>query len=148
MKTSPTKRSLDVLRKAGWTVAVVEHWNQWARVRQDLFGFIDIVAIRNSKFGVLAVQATSGTNVAARVAKIESEPRAVTWLAAGNKIEVHGWRKVGRRGEPKRWECRVVTVSVLQSSQKPQQPEPAAQVRVGDGGLHNSPRPHRACGGV
>jgi hypothetical protein len=41
MATSPTQLSLKKLREEGYTVAVVEHWNSFARIRQDLFGFID-----------------------------------------------------------------------------------------------------------
>src|SRR5271167_4627948 len=44
-KISPTQRSLKLLRERGWTCQVVERWNQWAKVRQDLFGCLDILAI-------------------------------------------------------------------------------------------------------
>ena len=45
MATSPTQLSLKKLREEGYTVAVVEHWNSFARIRQDLFGFIDLLAL-------------------------------------------------------------------------------------------------------
>lgn len=106
---SPTQRSLELLRKQGYTVGVVEHWNPFARIRQDLFGFIDLVAVRPGVRGVLAVQTTSGGNVSARLAKIRSEARAGIWLAAGNAIVVHGWRKNSKR----RWECREVVVDFV-----------------------------------
>ena len=106
--TSPTQRSKAKLIAEGYTVAITERWNQFAHVRQDLFGFADMVAVRIGTTGVLAVQTTSGSNVSARVEKIRNEPRAGIWLACGNRIEVHGWRKVGPRGKRKTWECRVV----------------------------------------
>jgi hypothetical protein len=109
--TSPTQRSLAKLRGDGWTCAVVEHWNQFAHIRLDLFGCIDIVAVRVGNIGVLGVQATSGSNVSARVTKIKAEARAGIWLAAGNKLQVWGWAKVGARGERKLWSCRVVDIS-------------------------------------
>ena len=108
--TSPTQRSLKLLRERGYTVQVVERWNSFAHIRQDLFGFIDLVAIRASERGVTAIQTTSGSNVAARMLKIRQEPRAGIWLAAGNRIVIHGWRKAGERGKVKRWECREVPV--------------------------------------
>ena len=43
MKTSPMQRSLKHLRDAGWTCAIVEHWNLHAKIRQDLFGFGELV---------------------------------------------------------------------------------------------------------
>ena len=45
-KSLPTQRTLARLRQEGaLEVAIVEHWNPHARIRQDLFGFIDILAI-------------------------------------------------------------------------------------------------------
>jgi hypothetical protein len=111
---TPTQRTLKLLRDRGYTCAITEHWNGWAKVRQDLFGFIDIVAVKDGTVGVLAVQTTSGSNTSARVAKIQAEPRASVWLAAGNKIVVHGWRKVGPRGKAKKWECREIPVTQTQ----------------------------------
>ena len=88
---TPTQRTLAKLRADGWTTAIVEHWNAHARVRQDLFGFIDILALRDGE--TLAVQATSGSNVAARVAKIAESKTAPIVRKAGWRIEVWGWRK-------------------------------------------------------
>jgi len=107
MKTSPTQRSLKLLRDRGLTAGVTEKWNSHARLRQDLFGFIDIVAI-DHKVGILAVQTTSGPNVAARIQKIKELPAAREWLLCYGLIVVHGWRKVGARGKRKLWECREV----------------------------------------
>jgi hypothetical protein len=42
---SPTQRTLAECRKRGWVCQVVEKWNPHARIRQDLFGCIDIVAL-------------------------------------------------------------------------------------------------------
>ena len=88
---TPTQRTLAKLRADGWTPAVVEHWNAHARIRQDLFGFIDILALRDGE--TLAVQATSGSNVSARVAKIAASETAPIVRKAGWRIEVWGWRK-------------------------------------------------------
>lgn len=101
---TPTQRSLALLRERGYTAAVVERWNAFARVRQDLFGFVDIVAVKAGEPGVVAVQSTSADNLASRRTKIAAEPRAAVWLAAGNRIVLHGWRKGGPRGTRKRWQ--------------------------------------------
>jgi hypothetical protein len=103
---SPCQRSLAKLRAEGWTCAITERWNQFAKVRQDLFGFCDVLCMLPSR-GFLAVQTTSGDHVAERIAKIKAEPRAGIFLASGGKIQVHGWRKVGPRGQRKLWECRI-----------------------------------------
>ena len=95
MANSPTQRSLAHLRGLGYTVAVTEHWNAFARIRQDLFGIVDLIALKGEE--TLAVQTTSGTNVAARVAKIASSAHIDAIRRAGWRIVVHGWRK-GKNG--------------------------------------------------
>lgn len=107
--TSPTRRTLELLRKDGWKlVEVVEHWNSWASVRKDLFGFIDVIAISNDQ--TLGVQVTSAANVSARIKKMlhdpEIRPRVVTWCQGNRTLEVHGWGK-----RKNRWECRKVIIA-------------------------------------
>ena len=105
-KTSPTKRSLDLLRKDGWPlVAVVEHWNPHAFVRQDLFGIIDVLAVRGNE--TLAVQVTSASNVSARIKKMSESDALPVLREAGWTVLVHGWKK-NKQG---RWECRVEDIS-------------------------------------
>lgn len=111
MKTSPTQRSLKLLRERGYLVAITERWNQYAHVRQDLFGFIDLLAVRGDY--VLAVQTTSGSNASARLEKINQTPAALLWLSDHRGIVVHAWRKVGERGKRKTWECREIPVTTI-----------------------------------
>lgn len=101
-KKSPTARTLERQRKEGWTAQVVEKWNAHARVRIDLFGCLDVVAIGN---GILGVQATSGSNLAARRTKSAAEPKLLTWLASGGRFQLWGWRKLKKSN---RWEVRRV----------------------------------------
>ena len=79
---TPTKLTLRHLRAEGWPlVEVVERWNPQARIRQDLFGFIDVLAV--GPRGVLAVQTTSAANVAARVRKIAEHDNVAAVREAG-----------------------------------------------------------------
>ena len=87
---TPTQRSLAYLREEGYTVAIVERWNPHARIRQDLFGFIDLLAIRKGE--TLAVQVTS-TGVSSRIKKIMESDYLPNVRDAGWRIIVHGWRK-------------------------------------------------------
>lgn len=102
MAGSPTQRSLALLRSRGYTCAVVERWNPYARIRQDLFGCIDILAV-GGKDRTIAAQACSYGDVSKRVAKIANAEALPAMQASGWEIVVQGWRKV--RG---RWECREV----------------------------------------
>jgi hypothetical protein len=100
--TSPTARTLARLRADGWTAGLVERFNTHAGVRQDLFGFIDVLAITAGQ-RPLAIQATTAANAAARLAKARALPAQRTWLAAGCRFEVWGWARRGPRGKRKRW---------------------------------------------
>lgn len=102
---TPTQRSLKMLRDDGYFVAVVEKWNPHVRIRQDLFGFADLIAFKDND--VLLVQTTSGSNVAARISKINENPIALLWKTENRKIVVHGWRKTGERGKRKTWQARI-----------------------------------------
>lgn len=94
------------LEGAGYHVTKVEHWNPYAHVMNDLWGFADLLAIRPDE--VLAVQVTTGDHLANRITKITDHPNLPVVRAAGIRIEAHGWRKVGK---PAKWDCRVVDLS-------------------------------------
>jgi hypothetical protein len=107
---SPCQRSLNKLRNEGWTCAITERWNSHAHIRQDLFGFIDVLCFQD--FVTMAVQTTSGSNVSARIEKIMANPLAKLWCEGGGNrtLVVHGWAKRGDRGKRKLWTCREVKV--------------------------------------
>lgn len=103
MATSPTQLSLKKMRADGFVCQVVEHWNPFARVRQDLFGFIDILCIRDGL--VVGVQCTTQSNVKARIKKIRAHKNYAMVRQSGIKIEAHGWKKDGRL-----WKCMLYGV--------------------------------------
>ena len=106
--TTPTQRTLAWLRTdLGAQAAVVEKWNPHARVRQDLFGCIDIVATANK---IIGVQACAAASHSARVKKSLAEPQLVGWLRAGGHFWVMSWGKKGPRGKVKRWMYRTTTI--------------------------------------
>jgi hypothetical protein len=104
---TPMQLSIRKLREIADHVAITEVWNPHAKVRQDLFGFGDLLAI-GENVGTLIVQATMRSEMKKRVAKItQPDPHdkfsparvsaARCWLERHNFIEVWGWYKVGRR---------------------------------------------------
>jgi hypothetical protein len=111
---------MNLLRKGGYKVGVVERWLPQVKQRKDLFGWCDLVAIRADKIGVLGVQVTSSSNMAARLTKMVAIPELLVWLRAGNRAEVHGWvkRKNGR------WECRRRSVTLRDLTGHGGPPEP------------------------
>lgn len=109
-KTSPTQRSLKLLRQHGYFVAVTERWNPFSKTRNDLYGFVDLLAIQAND--TLAVQTTSGPNLNARLDKLLTIPAVKLWLESPTRrIELHGWRKIGQRGKRKTWEVRKIDLT-------------------------------------
>jgi hypothetical protein len=101
--SSPTQRSLALLRSRGYTAQVVERWNPFARVRQDLFGCIDVVAVGNGE--TVGVQACSHGDVSKRLRKIAEAAAFTAIRAAGWRLVVMGWRKVKGRWAVREVEC-------------------------------------------
>ena len=102
---TPTTRSLKHLRELGYTAEVVERFNSFTKRRHDLFGFIDILAIKEGE--VLGVQTTSGSSVSSRIKKITEHEHLAAVRKSGMRIEVHGWRKNAKN----RYVLRIVDMS-------------------------------------
>lgn len=101
---SPTQLTLKKMRADGYLAAVVEHWNPHARIRQDLFGIVDVIGV--SQAGTLAVQSTTWANISSRVNKITDSESLPELRKAGWRIVVHGWKKVGAR-----WQLKEIDLS-------------------------------------
>ena len=104
-KTSPTQRTLARLKSEDYElVAITERWNPFARIRQDLFGIIDILAIKDGD--TIALQVTSYSNIGARVKKITESSALAPLRKAGWTILVEGWHK-----KENKWVSRIVDLS-------------------------------------
>lgn len=101
MAITPTQRSLNKLREEGYLCQIVEHWNPFARIRQDLFGFVDIVAVKANE--TIAIQTTARDSIQSRVKKIEEHKNYPLLKQAGWRIVCHGWGKL-KTG----WDCREI----------------------------------------
>lgn len=102
---SPTSRSLALLRERGYKAAVAEKWNHFAKIRQDLFGCIDIVAVGHGR--TLGVQACIAGDIAARVAKMGKADALPELIASNWTMLVMGWRKPANS---RSWISRTVRV--------------------------------------
>lgn len=104
---TPTQRTMDELRKRGYTVGRVEQWRPGPNggFRQDLFGIIDLLAISGDL--TIGVQ-VCGTAWSAHVKKLlgrdpeypEAEQAVRRWLESPHRyMELWGWRplKYGER---------------------------------------------------
>ena len=85
-------------------VQVVERWNSFAKIRQDLWCF-DILAI-DLEGNTVAVQVTSKGNINARIKKIE-ESDALPHLRRANwTLLVEGWYK-----DKNKWQSTIKDIS-------------------------------------
>lgn len=82
----------------------VERWIPGANIRKDLFGWIDLLAIRDGE--TLAVQTTSWSNMSSRVNKIAESDTIDAVRKAGWTIWVIGWKK-----DKHRWVHKITDVS-------------------------------------
>ncbi len=101
--SSPTSRTINKLKNEGWTPDIVERWIPGANIRRDLYGWIDVLAIKDTE--TKAIQCTSRSNMASRVRKIEDSDTVDAVRKAGWSIEVWGWFKKGRFWEVKITDC-------------------------------------------
>ena len=125
---TPTQRSLKKLREDGYIAQVVEHYNQFARRRIDLFNVIDIAAIKPDNPGVLGIQTTSTSNISARQKKALASAELLVWLQAGNRFEIWGWAKRGPRGKRKTYQLKCISLSTVDfSDTMPQGSQPSSQ---------------------
>lgn len=91
VRKTPTQKSLAYLRALGWECHIVEKWNPFAKVRQDAFGFGDILACKPG-VGIALIQTTSLTGIMARWRKIAKNPQAKKWKQSRGAILLHGWK--------------------------------------------------------
>ena len=121
MSAIPLQRTKSWLENKGWHCWIVEHWNQFAHIRQDMYGFADLVAIRHDSKGVWAVNACADNGeIMGHIEKylvgwnhpkkgfIGPNEHLPVWLSAGNRFSVFGWGKRGAAGKRKVWTLRVV----------------------------------------
>lgn len=88
-KRSPSALSMEKLSADGWLADTVERHIPYTRLKKDLFGGFDHLAVRAGE--ILAVQSTSRSNVSARVNKIRALPHFQVLQASGMQMVVWGW---------------------------------------------------------
>ena len=100
---TPSARTKKLLAELGYASDDAER-RITRTIKKDLFGIIDIVAIRPGE--IFGVQATSASNHSSHVKKALAEPKLLLWLLAGGRFEVWSWGKKGARGKVKKWRVR------------------------------------------
>ena len=120
-KTTSVQRTMRQLRQEGHICAVVERWLAYAAsptgqgppgIRQDLFGFLDIISLAPD--AIVGIQCTTGSGHPQHKAKILANEIAPEWLKSGGRIQIWTWRKllVKRGGKAMRWTPRIEEITL------------------------------------
>ncbi len=115
MPMSATQRTIRALRSKGIKCAIVEKWNPHIRIRQDMFGIIDIVALDPIR-GVGGVQ-SCGQSFSAHYKKLTEEKfqETLDWVSTPHVwFELWGWRKIKKKrgGKVMVWSPRVLEITL------------------------------------
>ena len=101
---TPTQRTLARLREDGYLAAVVERYVRAPHLpgggyRLDLFGCIDVIAVKPDE--TLAVQCftTAWSEHKAKLAEEEVAAALAMWLSAGNRFQLWGWSLKSQRND-------------------------------------------------
>lgn len=104
---SAASRTLKVLKKDGWICALAEKWNPFVGIRQDLFGFMDILALKPGH-RIRAINATTASEIGRHIEKYRENAALRYWLKSIGQphFELWAWRRLKSTEEGKRVEWR------------------------------------------
>lgn len=115
---SHVSRTLELFRDRGWLACVVERYNSFIKVKNDAFGFGDVLACHEGPPPWIMLAQVCGADVASHIDKIRIEPRTRTWLQSGGCIYIYGWTKRGEAGKRKVWTVREIEVCLDETRSK------------------------------
>jgi len=112
MAASPTSRTMQTLKGEGWRCGVVERFIGPTQTRKDLFGIIDLIAIR--PWLITGVQCCALSGMAAHRKKLMEENADATraWLEATGRLEIWAWRKYANKIDRKVWRPTVTSIII------------------------------------
>ena len=106
--TSPTQRTLALLKNEGFTAGIVERFIKFGQFgkRIDLFNIIDIIAIKPGELWGIQSCGQAFAEHDKTILEHENTPK---WLEAGGKLQLIGWRKLKkvRGGKAMHWVPRI-----------------------------------------
>lgn len=109
LMSSPTQRTLAYMRGYGYTCGITEHWNPHAMIRQDLFGFIDVLAFKDAD--IIALQACTTGDINKRCNKILLSYEAEMWVHGPRWLIVIGWKRYKKQMCRKWWRPTIIKLN-------------------------------------
>lgn len=91
----------DLWRKRGYSVSRCDQYNAYSGRWHDLFGFLDMIAVREGDACAVGIQLTSRAEVLPHIRDIAKDDKARAhlrnWLGCGQRLVVIGWSKENGR---------------------------------------------------
>jgi hypothetical protein len=109
--TSTLARSKKILIGEGWNYEKTESYNSFVHRRFDFGGFADALCFRSDSPFILAINATTNSNLSGHLAKYMGLQKLQDWLKAGHRFEIWCWAKMGKAGKRKTWTLKRVPVT-------------------------------------
>lgn len=119
-QTFSLQKSRQLLKEMGYDTWIVEKpFNPYTKKREDLFGFGDLLAIKEGDQGCIAIQAC-GEDASTHVSKllkgyIDKNGRVwgpnhhlLLWLKTGNRFFIWSWVLRGKKGKRKMYQLREI----------------------------------------
>lgn len=100
-----SRKTVDELRKRGFTCDIVERWINFSNhrgVRKDLFGIADLIAFGSSR--ILLLQVCALTTKREHAQKIKRSQAAKDWIKNGGEVWLVLWRKLKGKSTREHWE--------------------------------------------
>ena len=111
MAVSPLARSKEVLISEGWHYEKTESYNSFVHRRFDFGGFADALCFKADSPYLLAINATTNSNLSGHLTKYKGIVKLIDWLKAGHKFEIWCWAVMGKQGKRKTWTLKRVPVT-------------------------------------
>lgn len=107
--SSTIARSIKILKSEGFHCGITEKYNSFVKIKNDLFGFADLVAFKKDlKNIVLAINATTNSNLSNHIKKYSENKILKDWIECGHRFEIWCWSKMGKMGKRKLWTLKRV----------------------------------------
>lgn len=90
--------SITHAKSMNWLIDKTERWIPYAKIKKDLFGFIDLLAI-DPEYNIYGIQTTTYANMNARIDKILNHENYKRVKNSKIQITIWAWKKITKKNK-------------------------------------------------